>query len=1013
MASRMLMLKLSRHYAITLYYTGYVYRTTKFTSVFNDNHSQDQEVFMGVMCDTGANRSNIMSISQYKAYCREHCNIAAVQIPNIDTTVKKVIHGFAGSEETIGKASIVIPISGLGISPVIEFHIIKHNCISILCLREMKNLGLEISIQKHALIKGSKLHKLDVHNGLLWLRWKPVEHIHYTHDELRKLHIAFGHPSARALEAILRRARPNEPGVRDEIEAIIKNCLTCARHSSVPRRFKLTVGTEEHRFNHIVAIDVVKIDGHNVLHCVDESTHFGAASILSSMKSEVVWKALIKCWSLVYLGPPDFLRVDQGSNFVSSEFKSSAFADGITLLKAPVESPETMTHVERYHAPLRAAYLKIKFSTKGLMPREILQLAVKSVNDTTGPEGLCPTLLVFGAIPKPARPGLSPTQLQRAKAVELAINEVAKIHAKTRVAFGLKVKSPRGKERSDLDDLFPGAQVLIYRKKSKLWEGPFIFIDKVGETVCVQMPYGRQIFRSTVVKPAPLKVNHVVDEAYLATNEIDYSESRKKEWKGLQSRKVFDLVRRSVVPEGTRIHKLGWVDEVRTKVDGSKYLKSRCVARNFRDSGATYIPTRSPTVTRWAQRLSLCLAAIVPERNTYVRDISQAYVQSHWKLHRNIYLEPLSEMDIDSKYLLKASKPLYGIPESGLFWFETYHNHHLSNLGMQAAKADPCFFFKKTKGFIPNFVVLQVDDSLGNGESSFLDSEEKEMKFDCKPRTILSRGVSVKFNGTIVSRNQDDSYSMKQSPKLKTEIPTTKDKMVSVRAKFQYIGNCTRPDISGVVQMMAKEVRTPTNDTFKCMKHIAEYCNQSSGEGLTFVKLDRNSLRLLLFTDAAFANNSDLCSQMGYILLLADASNKCNIVHYGSLRCRRVTRSVMAAELLSLVYGFDSAYIVKHTLDSCLKEKIPLHVYTDSRTVFNTIAKTSSTLEKRLQIDAHSLRQSHKNGEITTLAWIPGNINPADGLTRAKLLPETHPLRKVLETNTITCDPLGWTSLQA
>lgn len=70
------------------------------------------------------------------------------------------------------------------------------------------------------------------------------------------------------------------------------------------------------------------------------------------------------------------------------------------MLEAPIESPSTISHIERYHAPLCAAYKKIRDS----LPRSesddgCLQMYVRSVNNTVFPEGLCPTLLVFGAIP--------------------------------------------------------------------------------------------------------------------------------------------------------------------------------------------------------------------------------------------------------------------------------------------------------------------------------------------------------------------------------------------------------------------------------------------------------------------------------------------------------------------------------------------------------------------------------------------------------------------------------------
>jgi hypothetical protein len=46
-----------------------------------------------------------------------------------------------------------------------------------------------------------------------------------------------------------------------------------------------------------------------------------------------------------------------------------------------------------------------------------------------------------------------------------------------------------------------------------------------------------------------------------------------------------------------------------------------------------------------------------------------------------------------------------------------------------------------------------------------------------------------------------------------------------------------------------------------------------------YIKLDINTLRLLVFTDALFINNRDLLSQIGYILVLVDITNKANIMY--------------------------------------------------------------------------------------------------------------------------------------
>jgi hypothetical protein len=53
----------------------------------------------------------------------------------------------------------------------------------------------------------------------------------------------------------------------------------------------------------------------------------------------------------------------------------------------------------------------------------------------------------------------------------------------------------------------------------------------------------------------------------------------------------------------------------------------------------------------------------------YLRDISQAYVQSTTKLNRDFYIvapqELTDELGIDRGSIVKVVKPLYGVPEAG------------------------------------------------------------------------------------------------------------------------------------------------------------------------------------------------------------------------------------------------------------------------------------------------------------------------------------------------------------
>ena len=82
--------------------------------------------------------------------------------------------------------------------------------------------------------------------------------------------------------------------------------------------------------------------------------------------------------------------------------------------------------------------------------------------------------------------------------------------------------------------------------------------------------------------------------------------------------------------------------------------------------------------------------------------------------------------------------------------------------------------------------------------------------------------------------------------------------------------------------------------------------------------LDMNSLSLLVFTDASFANNKDLSSQIGFVIVFTDRNQSVNVLHWSSIKCKRVTRSVLASELYALAYGFDIGAVIKSTIQKIL-----------------------------------------------------------------------------------------------
>jgi len=86
--------------------------------------------------------------------------------------------------------------------------------------------------------------------------------------------------------------------------------------------------------------------------------------------------------------------------------------------------------VERYYTLLRRVYKIISSELEDASKELTLQIAIKAVNNSAGPDRLVPTLLVFGAYPRITNDSpLSPFVMQRAEAIRKAIKEVWRLYA--------------------------------------------------------------------------------------------------------------------------------------------------------------------------------------------------------------------------------------------------------------------------------------------------------------------------------------------------------------------------------------------------------------------------------------------------------------------------------------------------------------------------------------------------------------------------------------------------------
>ena len=1089
----------------------YFVEDLKETAVFVSEERYSDHIFRGILPDTGAAGTSNAGMPQVKALMRMMPSLKIEEAP-----VTTIRFG-AGSALSIGV--IRVPT----VFGIITFQVLPTATPFLFSITDMDRMHVRLDNLTDRLIQGDLIVPVTRRWGHPWWLLEPAASaaFHLTETQLRQLHRRFGHPSVERLSRIL--TKVGEEYDNDALKRLTDICHHCQINAKAPGRFKFTI-RDDHEFNHEIIVDIFFINGQPVLHVVDSATAFQAAKFLNNkeQKAKDLWDAIMTCWINTYLGPPEWIVHDAGKNFGSAEFKQYAKGLYIRVQEMPVEAHNSIGKAERYHGPLRRAFQIIDAELgNALTNDQKLQMAVKAINDTAGPDGLVPTLLVFGAYPRmtdDSPPSFS--VVQRAEAIRKATSEARRALAKRQVRNALSARN--GPDTTPLHTLPLQSKVRVWRGKNG-WQGPFELIAVEGETCTVANKAGiTSKFRSTIVQPylddehtvlatneppqqqtnneTDTDVNQdeaITDSILVAIPETDETprQERPRRGRGRPRRRLIEdqyfcnalddpaertkllesfttmafltakergdydlavLLRSKgiIVTPGQpfeisgrteidnllargvfkfelydpikhaklRIFDSRMVNEIKGKETATPYEKSRLVIRGYNDEGKSFILTQSPTIQRASQRLMLAIAPCLFQRGIilWIRDITQAYVQSQTSLQRTILAripEQLRDRHPEGT-IMTVIKPLYGIPEAGTHWWATYSTHHRGNLQMASSTYDPCLLISESNKF--GIVGMQTDDTLGLTDIPFSNLEEEELQkaaFAAKPKEILTIEKPLTFNGCRISLNAEGGIMMAQKGQAsKLQSPTTNQEYIEQRARGAYLASICQPEAAFDLSVAAQQ-KEPSSDDFKRLGGRIRWQIDNPDRGLKYIPFDLDKAKLFVFVDGSFANNEDLSSQLGYIIVIGteeETNNgemlvNGNIITYSSTKSKRVTRSALASELYSMVQGADIGYAIASTLKLITKQlgilDIPMILLTDSYSLYECLVKLGTTKEKRLMIDIMALRQSYERREVHEVRWINGEDNPADAMTKASPNPA---LKTLVDKNKIAIRVEGW-----
>lgn len=425
-------------------------------------------------------------------------------------------------------------------------------------------------------------------------------------------------------------------------------------------------------------------------------------------------------------------------------------------------------------------------------------------------------------------------------------------------------------------------------------------------------------------------------------------------------------------------------------------VKARLVARGF--EAIEEVQADSPTAGKDVMRIFLALASTMSWKCMTI-DVKAAFLQGQ-PIERDIYLKPPKEVS-QPNILWKLKKCVYGLSDASRNWYFSVRNKLLKN-GCVQSKTDLALFFWYDEEKIAGIFIMHVDDFLWAGTPNFkrlvIDHIRNAFQIGKEAEGQFTYvGMEIQHREDCIILHQQSYIDSLQGIPVSVMRASGKQNMLTqgeitqlreVIGQTNWVTTQTRPDINFDVLELSMTTKHPKVENLiqanKLIKNL-----KAESYHMVYPKLgDLQKTRLVLFTDASYANLSDgVSSAGGHIVFLVGENGNCCPISWSAKKIRRVVKSTIAAETLALVDGLDVACYIKGILTEILFPKgegnmMPIDCYIDNKSLFESVHSTKAVSEKRLRIDIASIKEMIQKEEISSVKWIETNLQLADSLTK-------------------------------
>ena len=432
-------------------------------------------------------------------------------------------------------------------------------------------------------------------------------------------------------------------------------------------------------------------------------------------------------------------------------------------------------------------------------------------------------------------------------------------------------------------------------------------------------------------------------------------------------------------------------------VDGKRVItKARLVARGFEEQKS--VQADSPTVSKETMKVFLALASTLSWKCHSI-DVKAAFLQGN-EINREMFLRPPKEAGVPGK-VWKLKKCVYGLNDASRNWYFSVRDELIKH-GCSRSEVDLALFFWHHEEKLSGMFILHVDDFLWAGTEDFqrtvVDRVKSAFKIGKEAEGAFRYiGLEIAHGKDGIMLTQDpyiDSLSEIPVPAKRVaqkEYLLKQSEVTELRGaigQVQWASNQTRPDISYDALELSTAIREPkVKDLLQANKVIKRLKSKKSN--ILFPDLgDIKQLRLTVFCDASYANLTDgVSSAGGHIVFLTGKDNRSCPLSWRSGKIRRVVRSTLAAEALSMADSLDSAYCLGYLLSEMVfnkpkKNRVPIKVCTDNKSLFENIHSTKAVSEKRLRVEIGSIKEMLHKGELSSVKWIESSAQISNCLTK-------------------------------